>query len=239
MLYKQYYINRSCLSYLTNSTTKKGRICNMRRTLAFFVVCFLFICSTFAEAYQFSWNFTSRYNEILVGGELEANPTGDPNEYLITNLSGSYSGLAGYNIYLENAPITGFVKGGPTPFTYPTESPEVSVNNLFYFDRETGASNLSATGSSGFVFFVKNGEKVYWFNPWFNPFDGKTYLLKDNYDLGGWGIEGDFSVSLQDPGSPIKGVPEPFAPLLLGIGIIGIAAFRKSATVQSLPPANC
>ena len=162
--------------------------------------------SALADSFKFTYYSLSQPG-VSATGIITAMPTGNFDEYLITGIIGERN----------NAPIVSFAAGGPNPFYYK----DTYDDNLLYMP--SGA--LSYTGNSGFVFGTADGE----FNIWLNT-DRKYY----EYMLGGGegnpGIQISFNVS--DP--PSNSIPEPAAPLLLGLGLAGLAAIRIKINNQLL-----
>jgi hypothetical protein len=145
------------VAHLISLTAISGSKIKKYFAAVFLILCLVMPMAASAELFTFSYDSVTP-SLVDVDGIITAAPTGNPNEWWITGVTGTRNGNA----------ITSFVSGGPGFFNYA----DANIDNLMYVP----PGELSHTGNSGFVFGTADGE----FNPYW--LSGTTYY---EYKLGG------------------------------------------------------
>jgi hypothetical protein len=173
----------------------------MRRNCFLAVVIFLALGFR-ASAATFSFNLTGSSDSG--SGTITASPTGTPNEFLATSMTGTFDGSA----------ITGVL----APGAYSPAFPIQSDNLLFYPSTPSpvdfkGLTFATAAGDDVDLFYASIGGPV--------P-SGPFNLVAQSKGAAGLDILNSFNLT---PASP---APEPSGVFLLGSGLLGVAGmFRR------------
>jgi hypothetical protein len=172
----------------------------MRIRKSIIVFLWLIVCASTA-AFANSFQLTASGVGVDLSATLTATPTGTPDLFLVTGVTGTYNG----------SPLEGLMPGGPSP----TNSPSGTwvFNNLLNMN---GGSRFF--DDYGLGFYLNGGVEA------------NLYQSAPPYQFTalGLGSHNAGNVSFLNPTSvSVSAVPEPTSLLMLGSGALGLVGLKR------------